>query len=116
MDGVVERAQFRANQHARDHVIAVGFDEGDPFQFGKRHSHQADFLKRRHLLHPSRRFLSDRQNLSAADRPYAASTPHHSATNSAMVLVAFRKDSRSTYSLNPCIAAPDAPKHRLGML
>src|SRR5882724_3876790 len=47
---------------------------------------------------------------------YAASTPHHSAMNSAVALVDFRNESRSTYSLNPCIAAPLAPKHRLGML
>jgi hypothetical protein len=47
---------------------------------------------------------------------YSASTPHHSAMNSAVALVDFRSDSRSTYSLKPCIAAPLAPKHRLGML
>ncbi len=44
-----------------------------------------------------------------------ASTPHHSAMNSAMALVDLRSESRSTYSLKPCIAAPLAPKHRLGM-
>ena len=47
---------------------------------------------------------------------YTFSTPHHSAMNSAVALVDFRSDSRSTYSLKPCIAAPLAPKHRLGML
>jgi hypothetical protein len=47
---------------------------------------------------------------------YKPSTPHHSAMNSAVALVDFRKESRSTYSLKPCIAAPLAPKHRLGML
>ena len=49
-------------------------------------------------------------------RLHIASTPHHSAMNSAVALVDFRNDSRSTYSLKPCIAAPLAPKHRLGML
>src|SRR5689334_17396864 len=48
--------------------------------------------------------------------PHAFSTPHHSAMNSAVAFVDFRSDSRSTYSLKPCIAAPLAPKHRLGML
>jgi hypothetical protein len=47
---------------------------------------------------------------------YTDSTPHHSAMNSAVALVDLRKESRSTYSLKPCIAAPLAPKHRLGML
>src|ERR1700680_3715765 len=47
---------------------------------------------------------------------YTASTPHHSAMNSAVALVDCRKESRSTYSLKPCVAAPLAPKHRLGML
>jgi ABC-type hemin transport system substrate-binding protein len=47
---------------------------------------------------------------------YAFSTPHHSAMNSAVALVDLRSESRSTYSLKPCIAAPLAPKHRLGML
>ena len=47
---------------------------------------------------------------------YAISTPHHSAMNSAVALVDFRSESSSTYSLKPCIAAPLAPKHRLGML
>jgi len=47
---------------------------------------------------------------------YAFSTPHHSAMNKAVALVDFRNESRSTYSLKPCIAAPLAPKHRLGML
>jgi hypothetical protein len=47
---------------------------------------------------------------------YIFSTPHHSAMNSAVAFVDFRSDSRSTYSLKPCIAAPLAPKHRLGML
>ena len=46
---------------------------------------------------------------------YAFSTPHHSATNSAIALVAFFSDSRSTNSLKPCISPPLAPKHRLGM-
>jgi len=45
----------------------------------------------------------------------ACSTPHHSAMNSAVALVLFRNDSRSTYSLKPWMASPDAPKHRLGM-
>ena len=52
----------------------------------------------------------------AQDDGYALSTPHHSAMNSAVALVDFRSDSRSTYSLKPCIAAPFAPKQRLGML
>ena len=47
---------------------------------------------------------------------YIVSTPHHSAMNSAMALVDLRSESRSTYSLKPCIAAPLAPKQRLGML
>jgi hypothetical protein len=47
---------------------------------------------------------------------YAFSTPHHSAINSAVAFVDFRNESNSTYSLKPCIAAPFAPKHRLGML
>jgi|GEM_PF-495549 len=49
-------------------------------------------------------------------RNHAFSTPHHSVMNSAMALVALRSDSSSTYSLKPCIAAPLAPKQRLGML
>ncbi len=44
---------------------------------------------------------------------YTFTTPHHSAMNSAVALVDFRNESRSTYSLKPCIAAPLAPKHRL---
>jgi len=48
-------------------------------------------------------------------RVYTLSTPHHSAMNNAVAFVDFRSDSRSTYSLKPCIAAPLAPKHRLGM-
>jgi hypothetical protein len=47
---------------------------------------------------------------------YLFSTPHHSAMNSAVALVDLRNESRSTYSLKPCMAAPVAPKHRLGML
>ena len=47
---------------------------------------------------------------------YTFSTPHHSAMNSAVALVDFRSESSSTYSLKPCIAAPFAPKQRLGML
>jgi hypothetical protein len=35
---------------------------------------------------------------------------------SAIAFVAFRSEARSTYSLKPCIAAPLAPKQRLGML
>ena len=46
---------------------------------------------------------------------YPFSTPHHSAMNSAVALVDFRSESRSTYSLKPWIASPLAPKHRLGM-
>ena len=58
-----------------------------------------------------------RIELSRLARPtYIFSTPHHSAMNSAVALVDFRSDSRSTYSLKPCIAAPFAPKQRLGML
>ncbi len=49
------------------------------------------------------------------ENAYTFSTPHHSAMNNAVALVDFFNDSRSTYSLNPCISAPVAPKQRLGM-
>src|SRR6202023_877474 len=39
---------------------------------------------------------------------YNFSTPHHSAMNSAVALVDFLSESRSTYSLQPCIPAPPA--------
>ena len=68
--------------------------------------HQIDVAQR-----PGFRFA-----LPRLQETYFASTPHHSAMNSAVALVDLRSESRSTYSLNPCIAAPLAPKHRLGML
>ena len=57
-----------------------------------------------------------RNDVVRLSAPYTFSTPHHSAMNNAVALVDFRSESRSTYSLKPCIAAPLAPKHRLGML
>src|SRR4051794_13222836 len=63
-----------------------------------------------------RRFAPCNDADRAGTEVHTLSTPHHSAMNSAVALVDFRSDSSSTYSLKPCIAAPVAPKHRLGML
>ena len=62
-------------------------------------------------------WIASSQGLLAmtAEESYAFSTPHQSAMNSAIALVVFFSESRSTYSLKPCISPPLAPKQRLGM-
>jgi len=91
--GWSEIAAARNNRHRRDQIAP------DPAARSRRADRRAG-----------------RDRRGAVARRYLASTPHHSAMNSAVAFVDLRSESISTYSLKPCMAAPLAPKHRLEML